>query len=392
MLFKSFRVNLQYRMKAFYGDLKLGILGGGQLGRMLIQQAINYNVTVKVLDPDREAPCRKLCDEFVVGSLSDYDTVYKFGKKVDLLTIEIEKVNVDALEQLEKEGLLVYPQPRIIRLIQDKGLQKQFFKQNDIPTADFQVISSAEQLKKSHIPFPYIQKLRRDGYDGRGVYKVKDESYLAGAFTEPSLIERWVDFEKELGVIVARNENGDVSSFPLVEMEFNAEANLVEFLISPSTLPFDIHEQAKVIAEKIAEDLNIVGLLAVEMFLTKDGKILVNELAPRPHNSGHQSIEGNVVSQFEQHLRAIFNQPLGDTATISNAIMINVLGEAGHEGPAVYQGIEKILKCPGVYVHLYGKALTKPFRKMGHVTIVDADREKAIEKARYVQETLKVVS
>ena len=379
-------------MKAFYGDLKLGILGGGQLGRMLIQQAINYNVTVKVLDPDREAPCRKLCDEFVVGSLSDYDTVYKFGKKVDLLTIEIEKVNVDALEQLEKEGVLVYPQPRIIRLIQDKGLQKQFFKENNIPTAEFQVISSAEQLKNSHIPFPYIQKLRRDGYDGRGVYKVKDESYLSGAFTEPSLIERWVDFEKELGVIVARNENGDVSSFPLVEMEFNAEANLVEFLISPSTLPFDIHEQAKVIAEKIAEDLNIVGLLAVEMFLTKDGKILVNELAPRPHNSGHQSIEGNVVSQFEQHLRAIFNQPLGDTATISNAIMINVLGEAGHEGPAVYQGIEKILKCPGVYVHLYGKALTKPFRKMGHVTIVDADREKAIEKARYVQETLKVIS
>ena len=379
-------------MKAFYGDLKLGILGGGQLGRMLIQQAINYNVTVKVLDPDREAPCRKLCDEFVVGSLSDYDTVYKFGKKVDMITIEIEKVNVDALEQLEKEGVLVYPQPRIIRLIQDKGLQKQFFKQNDIPTAEFQVISSPEQLKKSHIPFPYIQKLRRDGYDGRGVYKVKDESYLNGAFTEPSLIERWVDFEKELGVIVARNENGEVSSFPLVEMEFNAEANLVEFLISPSTLPFDIHEQAKVIAEKIAEDLNIVGLLAVEMFLTKDGKILVNELAPRPHNSGHQSIEGNVVSQFEQHLRAIFNQPLGDTATISNAIMINILGEAGHEGPAVYQGIEKILKCPGVYVHLYGKALTKPFRKMGHVTIVDADREKAIEKARYVQETLKVIS
>jgi 5-(carboxyamino)imidazole ribonucleotide synthase len=379
-------------MKAFYGDLKLGILGGGQLGRMLIQQAINYNVTVKVLDPDREAPCRKLCDEFVVGSLSDYDTVYKFGKKVDLLTIEIEKVNVDALEQLEREGVLVYPQPRIIRLIQDKGLQKQFFKENNIPTAEFQVISSAEQLKNSHIPFPYIQKLRRDGYDGRGVYKVKDESYLAGAFTEPSLIERWVDFEKELGVIVARNENGDVSSFPLVEMEFNAEANLVEFLISPSTLPFDIHEQAKMVAEKIAEDLNIVGLLAVEMFLTRDGKILVNELAPRPHNSGHQSIEGNVVSQFEQHLRAIFNQPLGDTATISNAIMINVLGEAGHEGPAVYQGIEKILKCPGVYVHLYGKALTKPFRKMGHVTIVDADREKAIEKARYVQETLKVIS
>ncbi|WP_299497899.1 5-(carboxyamino)imidazole ribonucleotide synthase [Mucilaginibacter sp.] len=379
-------------MKAFYGDLKLGILGGGQLGRMLIQQAINYNVTVKVLDPDREAPCRKLCDEFVVGSLGDYETVYKFGKKVDLLTIEIEKVNVDALEQLEKEGVLVYPQPRIIRLIQDKGLQKQFFKENNIPTAGFKVISSAAELKQNIIPYPYIQKLRRDGYDGRGVYKVVDESYLPNAFTEPSLIEHLIDFEKEIGVIVARNKNGQISTFPLVEMEFNPEVNLVEFLISPSTLSFEIQQEAERIAKKIADDLKIVGLLAVEMFLTKDGKILVNELAPRPHNSGHQSIEGNVVSQFEQHLRAIFNQPLGDTACLSNAVMINILGEPGFEGPAVYQGIEKILKCPGVYVHLYGKALTKPFRKMGHVTIVDADREKAIETARFVQRTLKVVS
>ncbi|HTH81797.1 MAG TPA: 5-(carboxyamino)imidazole ribonucleotide synthase [Mucilaginibacter sp.] len=379
-------------MKAFYGDLKLGILGGGQLGRMLIQQAINYNVTVKVLDPDREAPCRKLCDEFTVGSLSDYETVYKFGKKVDLLTIEIEKVNVDALEQLEKEGVLVYPQPRVIRLIQDKGLQKQFFKENDIPTAEFQMLLSAEDLKQANIPYPYIQKLRRDGYDGRGVYKVVDESYLPNAFTEPSIIERLIDFEKEIGVIVARNESGEVSTFPLVEMEFNPEVNLVEFLISPSTLSFEIQQEAERIAKKIAEDLKIVGLLAVEMFLTKEGKILVNELAPRPHNSGHQSIEGNVVSQFEQHLRAIFNQPLGDTACLSNAVMVNVLGEPGFEGPAVYQGIEKILKCPGVYVHLYGKALTKPFRKMGHVTVVDNDREKAIEKARFVQATLKVIS
>jgi 5-(carboxyamino)imidazole ribonucleotide synthase len=379
-------------MKTFYGDLKLGILGGGQLGRMLIQQAINYNVTVKVLDPDREAPCRKMCDEFTVGSLGDYETVYNFGKKVDLLTIEIEKVNVDALEQLEKEGVLVYPQPRIIRLIQDKGLQKQFFKENDISTAEFQVISSPEQLKNSHIPFPYIQKLRKDGYDGKGVYKVIDESYLDKAFTAPSLVERWIDFEKEIAVIVARNDNGEVKTFPLVEMEFNPEANLVEFLISPSTLPFEVQQEAERIAKKIAETMRIVGLLAVEMFLDKHGRILVNELAPRPHNSGHHTIEGNVVSQFEQHLRAIFNQPLGDTACLNNAIMVNVLGEAGYEGPAVYKGIEKILKVPGVYVHLYGKALTKPYRKMGHVTIVDVDREKAIEKARLVQETLKVVS
>src|SRR6201990_678837 len=256
-------------MKTFYGDLKLGILGGGQLGRMLIQQAINYNVTVQVLDPDREAPCRKLCDEFIVGSLGDYETVYNFGKKVDLLTIEIEKVNVEAMEQLENEGVLVYPQPRIIRLIQDKGLQKQFFKENDIPTADFQVISSAEQLKQSHIPFPYIQKLRRDGYDGKGVYKGVDESYLANAFTAPSLVERWIEFDNEIAVIVAGNESGEVKAFPMVEMEFNPQANLVEFLIAPSTLPFEIHQEAEQIAKRVAESLKIVGLLAVEMFLDK---------------------------------------------------------------------------------------------------------------------------
>ena len=379
-------------MKAFYGDLKLGILGGGQLGRMLIQQAINYNVTVKVLDPDREAPCRRLCEEFTVGKLDDYDTVYRFGKKLDMLTIEIEKVNVDALEQLEKEGVLVYPQSRVIRLIQDKGLQKQFFKENDIPTAEFQLITSPAQIAESNIGIPCIQKLRKDGYDGKGVYKIDSTDDLNNAFTAPSLVERRVDFEKEIAVIVARNEGGDIQTFPMVEMEFNPQANLVEFLISPSTLPQTVQHEAEAIARKIAADLKIVGLLAVEMFLEKDGNILVNELAPRPHNSGHQTIEGNVVSQFEQHLRAIFDQPLGDTAGLNHAVMINVLGEDGHEGPAVYQGIEKVLKCPGVYVHLYGKALTKPFRKMGHVTIVDADREKAIEKARYVQQTLKVVS
>jgi len=379
-------------MKAFYGDLKLGILGGGQLGRMLIQQAINYNVTIKVLDPDRNAPCKKLCDEFVVGPLSDYETVYNFGRQADLLTIEIEKVNVDALAQLEKEGVLVYPQPRIIRLIQDKGLQKQFFKENDIPTAAFKIISSPEEFKGSHFHFPYIQKLRKDGYDGRGVYKVLDESYLANAFTEPSLIEELIDFEKEIAVIVARNIQGETKAFPMVEMEFNPEANLVEFLISPSLLSFEIQQKAQQIAVDIAEKLSIVGLLAVEMFLDKHGNILVNELAPRPHNSGHQTIEGNVVSQFEQHLRAIFNQPLGDTSSLHHAVMVNILGEAGHEGPAIYKCLEEILKLHGVYVHLYGKALTKPNRKMGHVTVIDSDREKAIEKARYVQQTLKVVS
>ena len=376
--------------KDFYGELQLGILGGGQLGRMLIQEAINYNVNVHILDPDKHAPCRKLCNKFTTGALDDFDTVYNFGKELDMITIEIEKVNVDALEKLEEEGVLVYPQSRVIRLIQDKGLQKQFFKQNDIPTAPFQLISHKENLQECNIELPYIQKLRKDGYDGKGVKRIDSASDLADAFEAPSLVEELVDFEKEIAVIVSRNDRGDVSTFPLVEMEFNPQANLVEFLISPSTLSAEIQQKADEIAKKIAEDLQIVGLLAVEMFLTKDGEILVNELAPRPHNSGHQTIEGNMTSQFAQHLRAIFNLPLGSTAARSTAVMINLLGEAGYEGLAKYEGVEEVLGVEGVFVHLYGKKFTKPFRKMGHVCIIHNDREMAIKNARWVQQTLKV--
>ncbi|TJZ61242.1 5-(carboxyamino)imidazole ribonucleotide synthase [Sphingobacterium olei] len=378
--------------KDFYGELQLGILGGGQLGRMLIQEAINYNVNVHVLDPDKNAPCRKLCNQFECGSLSDYQTVYRFGKGLDMITIEIEKVNVDALEKLEEEGVLVYPQSRVIRLIQDKGMQKQFFKQNNIPTSPFQLISNKEALGNTQFQFPFIQKLRKDGYDGKGVKKILSVDDLDNAFEEPSIIEEIVDFEKEIAVIVARNDRGDVSTFPMVEMEFNPQANLVEFLISPSTYSFEIQQQAEDIAKKLANDLQIVGLLAVEMFLTKTGEILVNELAPRPHNSGHQTIEGNFTSQFGQHLRAIFNLPLGNTAARTNAVMINLLGEDKYEGLAVYEGVEEVLAMDGVYVHLYGKKYTKPFRKMGHVCIVSDDREMAIVNARKVQEILKVIA
>ncbi len=377
-------------IKDFYGELQLGILGGGQLGRMIIQEAINYNVNVHILDSDKNAPCRKLCNRFECGSLNDFDTVYNFGKDLDMITIEIEKVNVDALEKLEDEGVLVYPQSRVIRLIQDKGMQKQFFKQNDIPTAAFQLISSKENLQDTNIEFPYIQKLRRDGYDGKGVRRINDIQDLENAFSESSLIEELVDFEKEIAIIVARNDRGDIESFPLVEMEFNPDANLVEFLIAPSTLPTSIQSQAEDIAKKIATDLQIVGLLAVEMFLTKDGHILVNELAPRPHNSGHHTIEANLTSQFAQHLRAIFNLPLGSTATTTNAVMVNLLGEPEYEGLAKYDGVEEVLGVEGVYVHLYGKKYMKPFRKMGHVCIINNDRETAIKNARWVQETLKV--
>lgn len=378
--------------KEFYSDLRLGILGGGQLGRMLIQEAISLNVDVHVLDPDQNAPCKDLCTVFEVGALDDFDTVYQFGKKVDMLTIEIEKVNVDALEQLENEGILVFPQARVIRLIQDKGLQKQFFNENDIPTTPFHLIANKQALIETKMPFPFIQKLRKDGYDGHGVYKIVDESSLENAFEEPSIIEEWINFEKEIAVIVSRNDNGEIKTFPCVEMEFNPEVNLVEFIISPSSLTFEIQQQATELAIKIAEDLKIVGLLAVEMFLTKEGEILVNELAPRPHNSGHQTIEGNTISQFAQHLRAIFNLPLGNTDCKSNAVMINLLGEEDYTGMAIYKGIEEAMKIEGVFIHLYGKKYTKPFRKMGHITIVNENRDEAISIARKIQKTIKVIA
>jgi 5-(carboxyamino)imidazole ribonucleotide synthase len=378
--------------KTFYGNLKVGILGGGQLGRMWIQNALNYNVTCAVIDPDANAPCKNICDQFTVGDITDFDTVYNFGQTVDLITIEIEKVNVEALEKLESEGKLVYPQPSIIKMIRDKGVQKQWMKDHGIPTSDFQLIENKEALEKLVWGLPYVQKLRKDGYDGKGVQIIREKKDFDDAFTAPSLVERLVDFEKEIAVIVARNADGETKTFPLVEMDFHPTANLVEFLVSPANVSEYTAMKAENLAVKIADELELVGLLAVEMFLTKSGDILVNEMAPRPHNSGHQTIEGNVSSQFEQHLRAIFNQPLGNTDAKYHSVMINILGEEGHTGDAVYEGMEEVLNLSGVYVHLYGKKITKPFRKMGHVTVVDESRDEAIRKARMVKEVLRVVS
>jgi 5-(carboxyamino)imidazole ribonucleotide synthase len=379
-------------MKTFYGSLKIGILGGGQLGRMWIQNALNYNVNVSILDPDKDAPCKNICDDFQVGSLADFDTVYEFGKKVDLLTIEIEKVNVEALKKLVAEGVKVYPEPHIIELIQDKGTQKQWLKEHHIPTSDFKLIDSKSELNELKWSFPYVQKLRRDGYDGKGVFIIKEKSQLTEAFEAPSLVEQMVDFEKEIAIIVARNESGEIKTFPAVEMDFHPTANLVEFQISPAAVSDFIQLKAANIAENIAEELGLIGLLAIEFFVCKNGEVLVNEMAPRPHNSGHQSIEGNVCSQFDQHLRAITGQPLGDTSNRANAVMINLLGEAGFSGEAIYQGLEEVLHLPGVYIHLYGKKITKPFRKMGHVTIIHNDRDQAIKIAKEVKEKLKVIS
>jgi 5-(carboxyamino)imidazole ribonucleotide synthase len=378
--------------KDFYGAFKLGILGGGQLGRMLLQKAADYNISNAVLDPDPDAPCRFLCDDFTVGDFRDYNTVYAFGKKADLLTIEIEHVNVEALEALEKEGVAVFPQPHIIKLVQDKGAQKIFYRANKIPTAEFHFVENRQQLFEQKAFLPFMQKLRKGGYDGRGVQVMRSEKDFVKGFDEPSVLEKYIPFEKEIAVIVARSPRGEVKTFPVVEMEFSAEANLVEFLFAPSSIPAAIRERAESIAIEIAEATGIAGVLAVEMFVTKDGDVLVNEIAPRPHNSGHHTIEANLTSQYEQHLRSILNLSLGSTDMVSPAVMVNLLGEKNHTGAARYEGLEKALAMKGVYIHLYGKKNTKPFRKMGHVTCVAHTLEEAMQQAKLVKELLKVVS
>jgi len=368
---------------------KLGILGGGQLGRMLIQETINLDIDVHVLDPDPDAPCRDIAHAFTNGSFKDYDTVLAFGKGMDVLTIEIEHVNVDALVALEKQGVKVYPQSNVIRLIQDKGAQKEFYAENGIPTAEYRLIGENE-IKNHTDFFPVFQKLRTGGYDGKGVQSLKSADDISKAFSEPSVLEKAVNLEKELSVIVARNASGQVKTFPTVELEFNPIANLVEFLFSPANVSDEVEKVSQEIAKTIAEKLEIVGLLAVELFLDKEGNVLVNEIAPRPHNSGHQSIEGNYTSQFMQHVRAILNISLGNTEIVKPSVMVNLLGEDGFSGEAKYEGLEAVLALKGVNVHLYGKRFTKPYRKMGHVTVIAETMDEAKSTAKKVQQTLKV--
>lgn len=379
--------------KAFYDkDFKLGILGGGQLGRMFIQEAINLDVKVSILDPDAEAPCSKLCADFQQGSLHDFDTVYEFGKGMDVLTIEIEHVNVDALEKLENEGVKVYPQASILRTVQDKGLQKAFYEKNGIATAPFYLIDNKAGISDYLNELPFMQKLRTGGYDGRGVTALKSETDLDKAFDAPSVLEKFVDFEKEISVIIARNPSGEIKSFPVVELDFNAEANLVEFLFSPAMIEKEIADKAYQLAEQVAKAFEFVGILAVEMFVTKSGEVLVNEIAPRPHNSGHQTIEGNITSQYMQHLRAILDLPLGATDATQPAVMLNLLGAKGYEGPVVYNNLQEVLAVEGAHVHIYGKSITKSFRKMGHVTVTGNDLAEARKKAQFIKEKLSITA
>jgi 5-(carboxyamino)imidazole ribonucleotide synthase len=376
-------------MAAFNPHFTIGVLGGGQLGRMLIQAGINLDLNFHVLDPDAQAPCAGIA-RFTHGKLTDYETVMAFGKICDIITIEIENVNTKALIDLEKAGKKVFPQPAVIELIQDKRIQKQFFADNQIPTAPFVLVNNKEAVAKHEDFLPAVNKLGKEGYDGRGVQVIKTKADLNKAFDAPGLLEKWIPFEKEIAVIVSRNAFGEVAVYPAVEMVFHPEANLVEYLFSPAQIEKEIAQQAEAIACKVITSLNMIGLLAVEMFVTKEGEVLVNEVAPRPHNSGHQTIEGNVTSQYEQHLRAILNLPMGSTALLAPSAMVNLLGEEGFTGSARYEGLEEVLKAEGVYVHLYGKKTTKPFRKMGHVTIVDKDLNSLKKKANFVKQTLKV--
>lgn len=378
-------------MNNSFTNKKLGILGGGQLGRMLIQSAIDFNMPVAVLDPDPAAPCSFMAD-FTVGKLTDYETVLNFGKRCDIITIEIENVNTQALKELVKIGKQVFPQPEVIELIQDKRVQKKFYEQHGIPTAEFVLVDSKDEVLKQKDFLPAVNKLGKEGYDGRGVQLLRTEDDLVKAFDAPGLLEKLIDFEKEIAVIVARNEKGEVVSYPAVEMVFHPEKNLVEYLFAPAILPDKVIQQADSIARKVIESLSMTGLLAVEMFVTRNGEVLVNEVAPRPHNSGHQSIEANTTSQYEQHLRAIYNFPLGACDTVLPSAMVNLLGEEGFEGEALYQGLEEVVTLPGVHVHLYGKRITKPFRKMGHVTLVDNNIERLKDRTQHVKQTLKVIA
>ena len=380
----------------FSSDFKLGILGGGQLGRMLLTETQKFDIYTCVLDASKDAPCASICNEFYQGSLLDYDTVYTFGKKVSTLTIEIENVNVDALEQLEKEGVSVYPSSKTLRTIQNKATQKIFYKNHRIPTAPFAVFDNLERLlmalEQKEVSFPFVWKSAQFGYDGTGVNIIRTASDLEKLPKAACIVEALIPFKNELAVIIARNIAGEVKTYPVVEMEFHPEANQVEYVICPARIPSNIAQKATEIALKVSNAFNHVGILAVELFLTQEDTILVNEVAPRPHNSGHYSIEAAYTNQFEQHIRAILNVPLGDTSNKVNGVMVNLVGEEEYTGNVIYKNMDIILQMKGVTPHIYGKKITKPFRKMGHVTIVHNDMAKARQLAEKVKRTIKVIS
>ena len=383
-------------MSYFSSDFKLGILGGGQLGKMLLYETRKWDITTYVLDPSEDAPCKIACNEFFVGDLFDFDTVYNFGKHLDVVTIEIENVNLAALEKLEQEGVKVYPPTYTLEVIQNKASQKLFYKDHNIPSAPFVRFAYTSEIPDSiangGLNYPFVWKSTKFGYDGQGVKIVKNPKDLEGLPNVECITEDLIPFKNELAVIVARNNQEEVVTYPVVEMEFHPEANQVEYVICPARIDPQIAKNARDVALKVSQGLKHVGILAVELFLTQEDEILVNEVAPRPHNSGHFSIEASYTNQFEQHIRAILGLPLGSTESKLAGIMVNLVGEEGHKGDVLYENIEEILGMTGVTPHIYGKKQTRPFRKMGHVTIINKDIDSARKIAEQVKKTIRVIS
>lgn len=374
----------------FSSGFTLGILGGGQLGKMMLYTTRKWDINTYVMDKDDTAPAFQGCDVYFEGDIMDYESVMEFGEQVDVLTVEIENVNVQALQDLEDKGIAVSPSAKVLNLIRNKARQKSFYLDKSIATAAFEVYSQPNLEHQRN--YPFIWKSAEGGYDGKGVKVIRQVSDLEDLPQVECIYEDMVDFDLELAVIVARNANGEMKTYPVVEMEFHPEANQVEYVICPARINMDISDRARELALEVSEAYEHVGLLAVEMFLTKSGELLVNEVAPRPHNSGHHTIEGSITDQFEQHVRCVCNLPLGATDSTIASVMVNLVGEEGHTGNVIYDGIEDILAMPGVTPHIYGKKETRPFRKMGHVTIVADDIVAARELAEVVKGKIRVIA
>jgi len=371
-------------------DFTLGILGGGQLGKMLLQVTSRLSIKTKVLDPSNNSPCKEICSEFTKGQLMDFDAVYNFGKNCDLVTYEIEHINVDALEKLEKEGVKVFPNSSTLRIIQDKSIQKQFFIDNNIPTAKFKYYNSLKDLNVEKLKFPCVWKKTKFGYDGYGVKILKSKKDLNNLPETQFIIEEMIPFKKELATTVVRNQNGDIEIFPIVEMMFNEISNQVEFVVCPAQVRDELKAKAEKVALKVSKTFKQVGLLAVEMFITHDNTILVNEVAPRPHNSAHYSIEACINSQFDQHINAILNLPLGCSKSNNYAIMANLVGGIGYNGDVIYEGINEAMNFDNVKIHIYGKKETKPNRKMGHITVIDTDLKSGLQIAKTIKNLIQI--
>ena len=375
---------------------KIGIIGGGQLGKMILDETNKIDLEVSILDPYKNSPCKNLTKNYVLGDFNEFDTVLNFGLAHEIISYEIEHINDDALDELVSKGIEVQPSPEILRIIQDKNLQKSFFKENNFPTSDFSYFNSKNDLlnsfKKSNLSFPCVWKKTKFGYDGFGVKILNTKNDFSKLPDAEMIIEDLIEFKKELSVIVAVNKKGDIKAYETVEMEFNPDSNQVEFVISPANISENINRNAKKIAYELAKKINLIGLLAVEMFLTNDDKILINEIAPRPHNSGHFSIDACPTSQFKQHINSIMNFELGETSHQNCAVMLNLVGGNSHTGEVKYENLDLVKNQKNVYIHIYGKKITRPNRKMGHVTVICDNFASAYKKAKEIKEIIKVKS